>query len=298
MLDLAAVAVWATANWVGRRWLTARFRDRPFGVLVPEATKLAIGGSLVLYALLDLMASRAQSLSWPFLAGMCVGSLPIPIWARVRRPRFPVWAPLPRLEAVQGLALTLVIAGVLVANWSSGWPKPIELAVLACLVAPVCAASLLRRAPGPEFSAGDRAQPWWPRTPGFYGDWGGRKRFWDGSDWLDEPGRARTVRRVIAWTWTAGFAFSLLLPEGGPTRVALAGVAAAALGVGTVVAWRSLARPLPGDCSFPPTLGRIALAHPGWLRDPDDWSRWRYWDGEQWTHSSPHPPAQKSARPL
>ena len=35
---------------------------------------------------------------------------------------------------------------------------------------------------------------------------------------------------------------------------------------------------------------------PGWHKDPNDASQWRYWDGQQWTeHYAPRPPGSDTS---
>ncbi|MGB8019758.1 MAG: hypothetical protein WCF04_00855, partial [Candidatus Nanopelagicales bacterium] len=230
--------------------------------------------------------------------------LPVPVWAALRARRYPRWAPLPRWQAEAALAalpLLLAVLPLLCRGFA------VSLAWLVPLLA-VYGVPWLRSPAAPSFPVAYHAQPWWPRTPGWYPDTGRRpRRMWDGSRWRDDPERDRRVRRFVAWCWTgvlialtplcagsAAFAddrvsearrlaelwdakgldrpipplFEPMITGGGIVAAWAFFMAVTALGA--VAAWRRLDRPLSPDAAFPPAGRPAVIAEPGWLSNPDD----------------------------
>ncbi|MGB8020627.1 MAG: hypothetical protein WCF04_05320 [Candidatus Nanopelagicales bacterium] len=199
---LGRAAAWAATNVIVALWLSRRYSGRPFGWNAEP--QLATG--LVPFAPLAIWLSYGEPWladlvpAWTVLAWWAA-CLPVPLWAELRRGRYPRWAPLPRWQA----AATLASVPVLIALFL---PQAGGAAMSLAMVVPMLVAvgaPWLRVPAVPSFPVAEHAQPWWPRTPGWYPDGvlGLRPhRFWDGSRWLADPGLDRRVRRLVAQVWT------------------------------------------------------------------------------------------------
>lgn len=305
-MQFGVVGLWSAANLIAV-WVLARsFRGRPFSQRDPAARWVLLVLLMGWLGLCLAWAFADSHGSWRLVLIAFLAMAPIPVWVERRRPRYPAWGPTPRANAAASFALGL-------AAWT--WPVARTVAqahrlsaFLAIALTPLLISAawpLLRRPVVPAFTARDRAQPWWPRTPGSYRDALHRRRLWDGSQWLDLPDDARKQRRALALTWTLACGHSwnaLLLRDGGHSSGPLDGVllvftlgVAVVLALGTMIAWLWLDRPLAADASFPPTSRPEAVSGPVWMVDPDDGSLWRFWDGVRWTEQTmPGPPARDS----
>lgn len=299
---LGRAASWAVVNLLVVVWLGRRYARRPFGFQSEPAL-----GTLLPIMLVAATASDVQARlpAWAAAAWL-VAILPVPVWAALRRRRFARWAPLDRCSSA---AMLVILFGMLALFLPiSAGPAHALAFTLPLLL--VHGAAWLRTPPAPSFTVVDRAQPWWPRTPGWYRDtsWGIR-RWWDGSRWWDDPQRDRRIRRMVARFWTGVMiAITPLMAESttlvdrvnsawqlpdmppaldpwiaGGDAVLVWAILIAVTAAGTVTAWASVGKPLPPDASFPPANRPAEIAPPLWATNPDDPSTWRYWDGRTWT---------------
>ncbi|MGB8022288.1 MAG: DUF2510 domain-containing protein [Candidatus Nanopelagicales bacterium] len=304
---LAMAAAGAGLNVIVALWLGRRYAGRPFGWNAERQLfgQLASQSLVCVWISYCLPVVPEPPSAWTAVA-LWAACLPVPVWAALRRGRFTRWAPLARWQAATTLAAVPMMLALFL-PLSGG--AAVSLACAVPLVV-ACGVPWVRAAPLPSFPAADHAQPWWPRTPGWYHqDTGRPDRLWDGSRWWDDPDRDRRVRRSVAWAWTAvlialtplcvliaGQANQMAVESQstgkhslfeewstGGGMEALWAILMAFTAMGTVVAWRSLDRPLSPDAAFPPAGRPAVIAEPGWLADPDDPKSWRYWDGRMWT---------------